>query len=81
MWWSILAGLGLGLLKAQEDKKAAKAKAIAEATKTAWSPLTGSGMGETVTQPGMIGPLMQGGLTGAMIGQSWDSLAGKKGGK
>ena len=70
-----LAGMGLGALKGSEDQKAWKKQTEIEAEKERWSPWTGV-HGQSSAQPGMIGPVLQGGLSGAMIGTSLGKLGG-----
>lgn len=69
-WWLPLAlGAGAGLLKNElVDKPQNEAMQAAEAEKTKWSPWTGM-KGQTLKPPSAFGSMLQGGATGAMIGQ------------
>ncbi len=66
--WAIAIGAALGAVKAQgEEKKAHEARKV-EATKSRWSTFTGK-TGENVAAPDHMGRIMQGAMTGAMMGQ------------
>jgi len=67
--WAIDIGAALGDVKAQgEEKKAHEARKV-ESTKSRWSTFTGK-TGENVASPDHMGRIMQGGMAGAMMGQS-----------
>ena len=71
-WAALGIGAGLGLLKNVEGQAQAAAQRKAEAAKTRYSPWTGM-MGQAVRSPSLIGDVVQGGATGAMLGQSLES--------
>lgn len=66
------AGLLAGGLKANSDKKQYRRNQAAQAEMTRYSPWTGM-QGKVLTPPSSFGTVMQGGLTGAMLGQSLGS--------
>lgn len=74
----MMAGsLALGGVKALEDQQRAKRQRKVDSAKALWSPWTGMAPGQT-PDPSIISPLMQAGMTGAMMGQQM-GLSGKGG--
>jgi hypothetical protein len=67
--WVLLAGAGLGVLKAKEDQENYRRTQAAEATKTRYSPWTGM-HGQTLQKPSAMGSILQGAGAGAMMGQA-----------
>lgn len=68
------AGTALGIGKHfLIDKPAADRKRKVAAEQTRWSPWTGMGVGDPGESPNLMGSLMQGGLSGASLGQGIDS--------
>lgn len=66
--------MGLGAIKHfASDKPIADKKRAAAAEQTRWSPWTGMGVGDPGESPNLMGSLMQGGLSGASLGQGIDS--------
>ncbi len=68
-WPALAIGAGAGLLKHElVDKPQHKRMQEAQAEITRHSPWTGM-QGKTLTPPSAFGSMMQGGMTGAMMGQ------------
>lgn len=74
MAWAIVigsvAGAGLGALKNAEERKQIAALNAAEAEKTRYSPWTGM-KGQIQASPSAFGDVLQGGMTGAMMGKQF----------
>lgn len=67
--WAIAIGAALGALKNNQEEKAAHAARGVESTKSRWATFTGN-QGQNVASPSLMGNIMQGGMTGAMMGQA-----------
>ena len=71
VWMPLLAGAALGGAKhALIDAPQHKAAQKAQAAQTRYSPWSGMGAGRSLTPPSALNSVMQGGMTGAMLGQS-----------
>lgn len=66
--WAIAIGAALGALKTNQEEKAAHEERGIESGKTRWATFTGQ-QGRNVQSPSLMGNMMQGAATGAMMGQ------------
>lgn len=69
--WGLLAGAALGALKGEQDKKAHRQMAELESVRAKYSPWTGAQTRNIGPTPGLMGPMMQAGLAGAMFEQQF----------
>lgn len=69
MWPLILAGAGVGAMRSMQQEQQAKQDRKREAEIARWSPWTGM-QAQRPGNPDYMGNLMQGGMTGAMMGQA-----------
>ena len=69
MWPLILAGAGLGAVRSMQQEQQAKQDRKREAEIARWSPWSGM-QAQRVGTPDYMDNIMQGGLTGAMMGQA-----------
>jgi hypothetical protein len=71
--WIIAAGAALGLLRAQQQERAAHEDRKVQGTKTRWATFTGA-HGKDTPHTDTMGMVMQGAMAGALLGQQ---LGGK----
>lgn len=70
--WPMLALAALGAAKGYGDKQEEKNDKLAAAEMQRWSPWTGMRPDPIQRTPGVLGSALQGGVTGAMLGQGMD---------
>jgi hypothetical protein len=66
--WIIAAGAALGLLRAQQEERAAHEDRKVQGTKTRWATFTGN-QGRDTPHTDTMGMVMQGAMAGALLGQ------------